>query len=35
MEKMYELNRHFQYSWATKLLWADSIVGVDGKTTHM
>jgi hypothetical protein len=32
---MYELNRHFQNSWATKLPWVKSIVGVDVKITHM
>jgi hypothetical protein len=30
---MYELNRQFQNSWATKLPWAN--VGVDGKVTHV
>jgi hypothetical protein len=30
---MNELNRHFQDSWATKLPWAEFIVGVDGKVT--
>lgn len=32
---MYELNHHFQDSWATKFPWVESIVGVDGKITHM
>jgi hypothetical protein len=30
-KKMYELNRHFQNSWAIKLPWVESIMGVDGK----
>jgi hypothetical protein len=32
-KKMYELNCHFQNSWAIKLPWAKSIMGVDGKVT--
>jgi hypothetical protein len=30
-KKGYELNRHFQDSWAAKLPWAEAVVGVDGR----
>ncbi len=29
------MNYCFQDSWATKLPWVESIVGVDGKVTHV
>jgi hypothetical protein len=32
---MYEMNRRFQDSRVAKLLWVESIVGVDGKVTHV
>jgi hypothetical protein len=34
-KKGYELNRHFQDSWAAKLPWAKAIVGVDGRITQV
>jgi hypothetical protein len=32
---MYELNCHFQNSWASKLPSAKFVMGVDGKVTHV
>jgi hypothetical protein len=32
---MYEMNCRFQNSWGTKLPWAESIMGVDGKITQV
>jgi len=34
-KKIYELNRHLQDSWATKLPWAESIVGIKGKVKQV
>jgi hypothetical protein len=34
-KKMYYMNCRFQDSWATKLPWVESIVGVDGKVTQV
>jgi hypothetical protein len=34
-KKGYELNRHFQDSWAAKLPWVEVVVGVDGKITQV
>jgi hypothetical protein len=33
--KTYELNRHFQDSWAAKCPWAEPVVGVDGRITQV
>jgi hypothetical protein len=30
-KKSYELNRHFQDSWAVKLQWAKAVMGADGR----
>jgi hypothetical protein len=30
-KEAYELNRHFQDSWAAKLPWAKAVVGADGR----
>jgi hypothetical protein len=30
-KKGYKFNQHCQDSWTTKLLWAEAVVGVDGK----
>jgi len=29
------MNCHFQDSWAAKLPWIESLMGVDGKVTHV
>jgi hypothetical protein len=34
-KKIYKLNLHFQDSWATKLPWEKSIMGVDKKVTQV
>jgi hypothetical protein len=34
-KKSYELNRHFQDSWAAKLPWAEAVVGADGRITQV
>lgn len=34
-KKTYELNRHFQDSWAAKLPWAEAVIGSDGRVTHV
>ncbi len=34
-KKTYKLNLHFQDSWATKLHWEKSIMGVDEKVTQV
>ncbi len=34
-KKIYELSRHLQDSWATKLPWAESIVGIKGKVKQI
>ncbi len=34
-KKINDLNRRFQDSWVVKLLWAESIMGVKGKTTEV
>jgi hypothetical protein len=34
-KKGYELNRHFQDSWAAKLPWTEAVVGVDGRITQV
>jgi hypothetical protein len=33
--KTYELNRHFQDSWAAKCPWAEPVIGVDGRITQV
>lgn len=33
--RSYELYRHFQDSWASKLPWAEAIIGVDGSMTQV
>jgi hypothetical protein len=33
--KTYELNRHFQDSWATKCPWAEPVVGINGRITQV
>jgi hypothetical protein len=34
-KKGYELNRHFQDSWAAKFPWAEAVVDVDGRITQV
>jgi hypothetical protein len=34
-KKGYELNRHFQDSWAAKLPWAEAVMGIDGKVSQV
>jgi hypothetical protein len=34
-QKAYELNRHFQESWAAKCPWAEVVVGVDRHITQV
>jgi hypothetical protein len=34
-KKNYELNRHFQDSWATKLPWAEVVMGADGRISQV
>ncbi len=34
-KKNYELNCHFQDSWATRLPWEKFVVGVEGKVTQV
>jgi hypothetical protein len=33
--RAYEQNRHWQDSWATRLPWAESVMGVDGDVTQV
>jgi hypothetical protein len=34
-KKSYELNRHFQDSWAAKLPWAKAVMGTDGRISQV
>jgi hypothetical protein len=34
-KKSYKLSRHFKDLWATKLLWAEAIMGVDGRISQV
>jgi hypothetical protein len=34
-KKNYELNGHFQDSWAAKLPWVEGVVGADGRITQV
>jgi hypothetical protein len=34
-KKSYELNRHFQDSWAAKLPWAEAVMGTDGRISQV